>query len=71
MESESEIEEVNVAERQRRSVVKRNEEGIRLERLRKLKVSLSAYRGAIKRVRGRIEELMKVPTNKEAVEVKR
>ena len=71
MESESEIEEVNVVERQRRSVVKRNEEGIRLERLRMLKVSWSAYHGAIKRVRGRIEELMKVPTNKEAVEVER
>lgn len=70
MEPKSKIVEPNDGERPRRVVVSRSgNEGIRLEKLRMLRTSRSAYRGATNRVKGRIEELMRDTTNREAIEL--
>ena len=50
--------EVNEAERPNRTRLSRNIDGAREEKLRSLKASNSAYRGAITRVQKRIEQLM-------------
>ena len=72
MESESKVAEPDNVERPRRVIVSRSgDEGIRLEKLRMLRTSRSAYRGAINRIKGRTEGLMRDPTNREAIELEK
>ena len=63
MESESKVVEPDNVDRPKLVVMGRSgDESIRLEKLRILRTSRSAYRGAINRIKGRIEELMRDPT---------
>ena len=71
MASEPQGSKVCEANRPRRTAVRKNLEGARQEKLRALKASRSAYRGVLKRVTGRIEELMADPTNKEIIKVEK
>jgi hypothetical protein len=71
MASKAEVAIISEAERPKRAVFRRNLEGVRLEKLRTLKVSRSAYRGVMNGVRDHIEELVIDPGNKEAVKVEK
>ena len=71
MASEAELAKLSEAERPKRTVLRRNLEGVRLEKLRTLKARCSAYRCGMNRVRSRIEELMIDPDNKDAVKVEK
>ena len=70
MESESKVVEPDNVERPRR-VSRSGDEGIRLEKLRMLRTFRSAYCGAINGIKGRIEGLMRDPTNREAIELEK
>ncbi|CAB3977729.1 Hypothetical predicted protein [Paramuricea clavata] len=62
---------INEAERPSRTRLSRNIDGAREEKLRSLKASNSAYRGAITRVQKRIEQLMTDRSNYEEVQVEK